>query len=168
MAPLCKELGGVLLEIKYFGAHLDDKGNTTDLQLELKNFEQAGKILDEIWSGLVMDSYPVTAKYIEYIGLMQNESVTWEVMPEVFNCSVREIRCLLISQTKHLNTSSTTSHGTDSFCVKPITPDHPIPKISTRLFSEGVPERQSSWKQSTDKRGHNKKKNQMDSTRNAQ
>ena len=48
MAPLCKELGGVLLEIKYFGAHLDDKGNTIDLQLELKNFEQAGKILDEI------------------------------------------------------------------------------------------------------------------------
>ena len=133
MAPLCKELGGVLLEHEHFGAHLDDKGNTIDLQLELKNFEQAGKILGEIWSGLVMDSYPVTAEYIEYIGLMQNESVTWEVMPEVFNCSVREIRCLLISQTKHLNTSGITSHGTDSFCVKPITPGHPIPKISTHL-----------------------------------
>ena len=73
MAPLCKELGGVLLEHEHFGAHLDDKGNTIDLQLELKNFEQAGKILGEIWSGLVMDSYPVTAEYIEYIGLMQNE-----------------------------------------------------------------------------------------------
>ena len=133
MAPLCKELGGVLPEHQHFGAHLDDKGNTIDRQLELKNFEQAGKILGEIWSGLVMDSYPVTVEYIEYIGLMQNESVTWEVMPEVFNCSVREIRCLLISQTEHLNTSGITSHGTDSFCVKPITPDHPIPKISIRL-----------------------------------
>ena len=35
--------------------------------------------------------------------------------------------------TEHLNTSGITSHGTDSFCVKPITPGHPIPKISTRL-----------------------------------
>ena len=70
--------------------------------------------------------------------------------------------------TEHLNTSGITSHGTDSFRVKPITPGHPIPKISTRLFSEGVPERQSWWKQSTDKIGHHQKRNQMDSTRNAQ
>ena len=35
--------------------------------------------------------------------------------------------------TEHLNTSGITSHGTDSFCVKPITPGHPIPKISTHL-----------------------------------
>ena len=35
--------------------------------------------------------------------------------------------------TEHLNTSGITSHGTDSFRIKPITPGHPIPKISTRL-----------------------------------
>ena len=46
---------------------------------------------------------------------------------------------------------------------------HPIPKISTAwLFSERVTERQSLWKQSTDKRGHHQKRNQTDSTRNAQ
>ena len=67
------------------------------------------------------------------IGLMQNESVPWEVMPEVFKCSVREIRHHLISRTEHLNTSGITSHGTDSFRVKPITPSHPIPRISTCL-----------------------------------
>ena len=44
-----------------------------------------------------------------------------------------EIRWCLISQTEHLNISGITSHGTDSFHVKPITPGHPIPKISTRL-----------------------------------
>ena len=33
----------------------------------------------------------------------------------------------------HLNTSDITSHGTDLFHVKAITPGHPIPKISTRL-----------------------------------
>ena len=70
---------------------------------------------------------------------------------------------------EHLNTSGITSHGTDSFHVKPIIPAHPIPKISTAwLFSEGVPERQSLWKQSTDKRGHHQKENQTDCKRNAQ
>ena len=72
-------------------------------------------------------------RWLGIIGFMRNESVPWEVMPEVFKCSVREIRRHLISRTKYLNTSGITSHGTDSFCVKPITPDHPIPEISTCL-----------------------------------
>ena len=67
------------------------------------------------------------------IGLTRNESVPWEVMPKVFKCSVREIRRHLISWTEHLNTSGITSHGTDSFHVRLITPGHPIPKISTCL-----------------------------------
>ena len=104
--------------------------------------------------------------------LTRNEPVPWEVMPEVFKCSVRKmrwnLRWRLISRTEHLNTSGITSNGTDSFCIKTITPGNPIPKISTGLFSEGVPERQSLWKQSTDKRGYHQKRNQMDSTRNVQ
>ena len=36
----------------------------------------------------------------------------------------------LISRAGHLNTSGITPHGADSFRVKPITPGHPIPKIS--------------------------------------
>ena len=67
------------------------------------------------------------------IGLTQNESVSWEGMPEVFKCSVREIRWHLIFRTEYLNTSGITSHGTDSFCVKPITSGHPIPKTSTHV-----------------------------------
>ena len=77
------------------------------------------------------------------IGLTRNESVTWEVMPEVFKCSVQEMRCHFISRANHLNTSRVTSHETDSFCIKPITPGHPIPKISTGLtIFRVVPERQ--------------------------
>ena len=71
--------------------------------------------------------------WLGVIGFTRNESVPWEVMPELFKCSVREMRWRLISRTEHLNTSGITSHGTDSFCIKPITPGHPIPKISTRL-----------------------------------
>ena len=71
--------------------------------------------------------------WLGVIGLTQNESVPWEVMPEVFKCYVREMRCHLISGTEHLNTSGITSHETDTFHVKPIFRGHPIPKISTRL-----------------------------------
>ena len=47
-------------------------------------------------------------------------------------------------QKVHLNTSGITSHGTDSFHVKPITPVILFPRSQpTWLLSEGVPERQS-------------------------
>ena len=76
------------------------------------------------------------------IGLAQNESVPWEGIPEVFKCSIRKIRRNLISRTEHLNTSGITSHGTNSFRVKPITPGLLFPRSQpVWLFSEGVPER---------------------------
>ena len=59
------------------------------------------------------------------IGLTQSESLPWEVMPQVFKCSVQEMRWHLVSRTEHLTTSGMTSHGTDSFRIKPITPGHP-------------------------------------------
>ena len=67
------------------------------------------------------------------IDLTQNECVPWDVIPEVFKCSVQEMRSHLISLTEHLHTSGKTSHGTDSFRIKPISPGHPIPKILTCL-----------------------------------
>ena len=107
--------------------------------------------------------------WLGVIGFMWNESVPWEVMPEIFKCSVQEMRWRLISRTEHLSTSSITYHRTDLFRVKPITLGHPILKISTCLtIFWGVTERQSLWKQSTGKRGHHQKRNQTDSTRNAQ
>ena len=48
-------------------------------------------------------------------------------------CCVREMRRHFIFRSEHFNTSDITSHGTDSYRVKPITPNHPIPKISTHL-----------------------------------
>ena len=65
MVKLSKELSGVILEHDKFGSHLDAKGVTVDKDLELKNFEYAGRTLAEIWSGLVIDGNPVTAEFIE-------------------------------------------------------------------------------------------------------
>lgn len=64
MAPLSRELSGVILPHDHFGSHLDSSGKTTDEELELKNFENAGNVLASIWSNTEIDNYPVIAKYI--------------------------------------------------------------------------------------------------------
>ena len=66
--------------------------------------------------------YRFDAKWVCPMG-----SYAWGI--QVF-CSVQEMRRHLISRTEHLNTSGITFHGTDSFHVKPITPGHPISKIT--------------------------------------
>ncbi|KZR97817.1 Uncharacterized protein APZ42_007100, partial [Daphnia magna] len=43
MAPLSKELSGLILPHDHFGTHLDNSGRTIDDELEEKNFEHAGK-----------------------------------------------------------------------------------------------------------------------------
>ncbi|GBP44029.1 hypothetical protein EVAR_85183_1 [Eumeta japonica] len=64
MAPLSREFTGVVLKHDNFGSHLDSSNKTTDLELEKRNFESAGTVLSNIWSQLVVDGYPVVAKYI--------------------------------------------------------------------------------------------------------
>ena len=84
------------------------------------------------------------------IGLMRNKSVPCKVMPEVFKCSVREMRWHLISWTEQ-NTwipQAKLPMGQTHF-----TSNHDLPRSQPAwLFSEGVSERQSLWKQSTDKK----------------
>lgn len=65
MAPLSKELSGLILPHDQYGSHLDERGNTIDEELEKKNFGFAGKTLAEIWSQLVVDDFPTVAEYIE-------------------------------------------------------------------------------------------------------
>ena len=93
-------------------------------------------------------------------------SYVWGI--QVF-CSRNEVAPHFSDRTEHLNTSGITSHGTDSFHIKLIAPGHYISMISNHpTIFWGVPERQRLWKQSIDKRGRHQKRNQMDSTSNAQ
>ena len=64
MAPLSRELAGLILPHDKYGSHLDDSGHTTDTDLEKLNFKHAGQALAEVWN-IKIDSYPVTAEYIE-------------------------------------------------------------------------------------------------------
>ncbi|XP_014225558.1 uncharacterized protein LOC106651539 [Trichogramma pretiosum] len=64
MAPLSRALSGIILPHNYYGDHLDARKVTIDEDLEKKNFSKAGEVLGEIWSQMVIDNYPVTAKFI--------------------------------------------------------------------------------------------------------
>ncbi|GBP50086.1 hypothetical protein EVAR_17347_1 [Eumeta japonica] len=61
MAPLSKRLAGVILPHEHFGSHLDDKGMTTDDDLEKRNFQHAGETLAEVWRDMKIDNYDVSA-----------------------------------------------------------------------------------------------------------
>ena len=64
MAPLSRELAGLILPHDHFGSHLDERGVTIDEHLERSNFEFAGHVLAEVWSSMEIDGYNVTAKYV--------------------------------------------------------------------------------------------------------
>ena len=91
MVKLSKELSGVILEHGKFGSHLDAKGMTVDKDLELKNFEYAGRTLAEICSGLVIDGNPVVADFIEDDApvIMGTKSEEWKA------CHVRQSQYFL-------------------------------------------------------------------------
>jgi len=64
MAPLSKELCGLVLEHNHFGSHLDNNGKTVDHEKELQNFEHAGDLLAKIWGNVVFDGFPTIASYV--------------------------------------------------------------------------------------------------------
>jgi hypothetical protein len=64
MAPLSRELSGLVLPHEHFGGHLDSQGRTVDDTLEKSNFQFAGETLSKIWSDVMIDKFPVIAEYI--------------------------------------------------------------------------------------------------------
>ncbi len=65
MAPLSRELSGLILPHDHFGSHLDPAGKTIDEELEKQNFGFAGQVLSEIWSAMEIDGFPTVAEYID-------------------------------------------------------------------------------------------------------
>lgn len=68
VAPLSRDLCGVILPHDTYGLHLDGSGRTIDLDLELKIFQKAGEVLAEIWSQRIIDGFEVEAEYISPSG----------------------------------------------------------------------------------------------------
>jgi hypothetical protein len=65
MAPLSHNVAGLILPHNHFGDHLDVHSRTTNAELKKLNFSKAGEILTEVWSQIIIDGYPVVAKYID-------------------------------------------------------------------------------------------------------
>lgn len=65
MAPLSRQLSGVVLPHDHFGTHLDSRGRTVDVALEEQNFKHAGECLADIFSSVIIDDFPVTAQFVE-------------------------------------------------------------------------------------------------------
>ena len=65
MAPLSRELAGLVLPHDHYGSHLNDKLQTADVELEKKNFRYAGKTLAEVWNDLMFDGFPVVCEYVD-------------------------------------------------------------------------------------------------------
>ena len=63
MFPLSAALAGVILPHDNFGSHLDASGNTTDAELEMKNFQKAGELLCELWNDIQIDNHIVKCTY---------------------------------------------------------------------------------------------------------
>ena len=64
MAPLSRELSGLILPHEHFGSHLDSQGRTIDEELEKSNFKYAGETLSEVWTQVTIDNFPTVAEYI--------------------------------------------------------------------------------------------------------
>lgn len=65
MAPLSKELSGVILPADHYGTHLDSNGKTVDAEKEKQNFKFAGQTLSQIWSDVSLDGHETIAEYID-------------------------------------------------------------------------------------------------------
>lgn len=65
MAPLTKELSGVILPHEKYGHHPDEQGRTINVDLERRNFEYAGLALCEIRQNVTIHGHPVVAQYID-------------------------------------------------------------------------------------------------------
>lgn len=64
MAPLSKDLSGLILPHDHFGSHLNSKCETIDVRKEKLNFQFAGEVLSQVWSDTEIDGYPTIAEYI--------------------------------------------------------------------------------------------------------
>lgn len=92
MAPISRELSALILPHDHYGTHLGNGSKTIDVDLELKNFEFAGKSLAEVWSSMVIDQYPVTAEYVSPDCIASDPE---PVSPEWFNTHVQESQYFL-------------------------------------------------------------------------
>ena len=109
MAPLSKEVAGIVLPFDTFGTHLNTSNKTIDEELEKKNFEAAGKILASVWSETMIDNFPVVAEYQSPGKIVKFEAVDqkWidihvrqsRYLLQIVKC--KNLKCCKVSRTNY-------------------------------------------------------------------
>ena len=65
MAPFSHDLTGIILPWDFFGSHLDAAGNTTDPELEVKNFFASQEIVSEVLSKTVINGFETDCQAVK-------------------------------------------------------------------------------------------------------
>lgn len=99
MAPLSRHLAGVVLPHDHFGAHLDASGKTIDIEKEKNNFEAAANVLTEIWNDVIIDNFPVIAKYVQPGGERSSAKICQIWKKEHMRCS--KYLCQIVKCNNH-------------------------------------------------------------------
>lgn len=100
MAPLSRELSGLILPHDSYGNHLHGT-KTIDIELEKKNFQKAGETLAEVWNNVVIDKHEVVA---EFIGTEEKCSIPTEPTLDFwYSDHVRESRYMLQVEFSKIN-----------------------------------------------------------------
>lgn len=75
MAPLSRDLSGIILNHEHHGSHLDQNGKTVDIEKEKLNFRHAGETLASIWNQSSIDNFTVLASWKDAVEekLLENE-----------------------------------------------------------------------------------------------
>lgn len=92
MAPLSRQLAGLILPHDKFGNHLNKSGKCIDDDLEQKNFANAGQTLAQLWTELNIDGYPVLAEYKQPGG---ESDLPPDIDPEWYAVHVKESQYFL-------------------------------------------------------------------------
>lgn len=99
MAPLSRDLCGLVLPHDQCGNHLNSQNETIDIELEKKNFAKAGEILAEVWNQNIIDNHPTVAHFVNETeseladNLIEKSSSWWDTHIEFGQYLLQIIKC---------------------------------------------------------------------------
>ncbi|EFX64643.1 hypothetical protein DAPPUDRAFT_117997 [Daphnia pulex] len=132
MAPLSRELAGLILQHDHYGSHLDNSGKTTDDELEKKNFEHTGSTLAKVWNSVIVDGHPIVAEHIDPLTSELNDELHLNIADQNWFSEHVRISQYFLQIVKCNNLSCCTAPRSSYFSIVPsrFLPD-PVPLCQT-------------------------------------
>lgn len=98
MAPLSRDLCGLILPHDEFGNHLNNRNETIDVELEKKHFQKAGEILANVWSENIIDNYATTASFVnetdsELKNIISKDRCWWDAHIDFGQYLLQIVKC---------------------------------------------------------------------------